>query len=312
MTPSQTGPGYSALRERAAWLDLSARGKIRVTGDDRARLLHAMSTNHIERLQPGQGCYAFFLNAQGRILAGANILSFEDHFLLDTEPELRLKLSEHLDRYIIADDVALEDQTNQIATIALEGPGSQAVLEQLGAPVPHDEIGHLSWDSNTVARINSTGSAGFFLFVPVEEKSSLVDRLESAGIAAATFEDARVVRLEHGVPRYGDEISDRNLIQETGQLRAVNFNKGCYLGQEIVERVRSQAKIHRALRLLEIDARIPPAAGTKTEEAEIASAAFSPARGKVVALAYVRMPFAAPGTAFSIEGAPAIVTEQTN
>ena len=96
--------GYRALREEAAWVDLSDRGKIRVTGEDRARLLHAMCTNHIEQLKPGQGCYAFFLNAQGRILADANILCFEDHLLLDTEPESRYGLYEHLDRYIIADD----------------------------------------------------------------------------------------------------------------------------------------------------------------------------------------------------------------
>ena len=119
---SKPGPGYTALRERAAWLDLSARGKIRVTGEDRARLLHAMTTNEVAKLKPGEGCYAFFLNAQGRILGDANVLCFEDHLLLDTEPETCQKLFEHLDRYIIADDVSLEDQTERVATIAVEGP----------------------------------------------------------------------------------------------------------------------------------------------------------------------------------------------
>ena len=108
---AQATAGYTALREDAAWLDLSGRGKIRATGEDRARLLHAMTTNQVETLQPGEGCYAFFLNAQGRILADVNLLCFEDHFLLDTEPETRTKVYEHLDRYIIADDVTLEDQT---------------------------------------------------------------------------------------------------------------------------------------------------------------------------------------------------------
>ena len=174
MTASQSNPGYSALRDGAGWLDLSARAKIRVTGDDRARLLHAMSTNHIERLQPGQGCYTFFLNAQGRILADANILCFEDHFLLDTEPELRVKLFEHLDRYIIADDVTLEDQTDRIATIGVEGPKAQRVLEQLGEPIPENEFDHTKW----IARDNTRpGSDGFFLFVPVEGKSDLIARL---------------------------------------------------------------------------------------------------------------------------------------
>ena len=100
--------GYQALRESAAWIDLSGRGKIRVTGEDRARLLHAMTTNDVQNLKPGDACYAFFLNAQGRILADVNILCFEDHFLLDTEPETARKVFEHLDKFIIADDVTLE------------------------------------------------------------------------------------------------------------------------------------------------------------------------------------------------------------
>ena len=309
MIASEIGRGYSALRDHAAWLDLSGRGKIRVTGDDRARLLHAMSTNHIERLKPGEGCYAFFLNAQGRILGDANILCFEDHFLLDTEPELRGKLFEHLERYIIADDVALEDQTDRAATIAVEGPQAAAVLEQIGAPIPEQEFGNTEWGALTIARVTSTGSAGFFLFMPVESKPDIIRRLEAAGTIPATFNDARIVRLEHGRPRYGDEISERYLVQETGQLQAVNFNKGCYLGQEIVERVRSLAKIHRRLRRLEIDAVEPPAAGTRTDAVEIASAVFSPALGKTVALAYVREQFAEPGTEFKIGESRARVTQ---
>src|SRR6476661_5547551 len=99
------GRGYQALRETAGTLDLSARGKIFLTGEDRVRLLHAMTTNHIQQLQPGQGCYAFFLNPQGRILADANVFCRQDDFLLDVEPETRERLYQHLDKYIIADDV---------------------------------------------------------------------------------------------------------------------------------------------------------------------------------------------------------------
>src|SRR5947199_9413916 len=116
------GPGYQALRETAGYIDLSARGTIFAAGEDRVRLLHAMTTNHVQQLQPGQGCYAFFLNAQGRILGDVNILCFDDHLLLDTEPETRQKLYEHLDRYIIADDVTLADVTAELATTAVAGP----------------------------------------------------------------------------------------------------------------------------------------------------------------------------------------------
>jgi len=304
--------GYTALRENAAWLDLSGRGKIRASGEDRARLLHAMTTNQVEGLKPGEGCYAFFLNAQGRILADVNLLCFEDHFLLDTEPETRTKIYEHLDRYIIADDVTLEDQTDQVATVSIEGPKAAAALAELGAPEPMAPYATASWKFGTIARLDTTGRGGFFLLIPIEDKDALTAQLTRAGVAGATAEDARTVRIESGRPRYGEEITERYLVQETGQLQAVNFGKGCYLGQEIVERVRSRAQIHRVLRRVEIDTTEPPAAGTKLKSgdgdaAEIASAVFSPALGVTVALAYVRTQFADPGTRIALGGISASV-----
>lgn len=306
MTAVEATPGYQALHEHAAWIDFSGRGKIRVTGDDRARLLHAMTTNHIEQLQPGEGCYAFFLNAQGHILADAHILCFIDHFELDFEPKMRQKVYEHLDRYIIADDVTIEDETDRIASINVEGPESFQVLIKLGVVLPEtpDSWTTLPGSGAIVARLSYTGSDGFTIFSPVAEKDAIVARL---GISQATPEDARVVRIENGRPSYGEEITDRNLVQETGQLQAVHFNKGCYLGQEIVERVRTQAHIHRVLRKLEIDTHDPPPRGTKNEAAEIAGAVFSPALQKTVALAYVRTQFAEPGTEFVINSVRARV-----
>lgn len=299
MNTAPAGNGYQALRNTAAWIDLSGRGKIRITGEDRARLLHAMTTQHVEALKPGEGGYTFFLNAQGRILGDANLFCFEDHFLLDTEPEIKQKLYDHLDRYIIADDVTLEDVTGSLVTIAVEGPQAAEVLRRLHAPVPETPYSTLPWGDKVVARTSSTGSEGYFIFLPGLVKDGLVASLEN--LPQVTREDARIVRLEHGHPRYGEEISERYLVQETGQLHAVHFSKGCYLGQEIVERVRSRAQIHRVLRRLELETSDPPEPGTKlksgdADAAEIASAAYSPALGKVVAMAYVRMPFTEVGT----------------
>ncbi len=300
------------LREGAAWLDLSGRGKIRVTGEDRARLLHAMTTQDVQALTPGQGCYAFFLNAQGRILGDANIFCREDSFLLDTEPETRQKLYDHIDRYIIADDVTLEDITGEMATIAIEGPQAAAVLERLGAPVPEADYATRSWSGTIVARVSSTGAAGYSIFMLPTKKAELVAALAAAGVAEGILDDARTVRIEHGKPRYGEEITERYLVQETAQLNAVSFSKGCYLGQEIVERVRSRAQIHRVLRRLTVDATEPPPAGTKlksgdADAAEIASAVYSPALGKVAALAYVRTQFAEPGTEMRLGDARVVV-----
>ena len=180
-------------------------------------------------------------------------------------------------------------------------------MAKLGAPQPAAPYSSAPWSYGTVARLDTTGRGGFFLMIPVEEKQAVTSQLTKAGIPAATAEDARIVRIESGRPRYGEEITERYLVQETDQLQAVNFGKGCYLGQEIVERVRSRAQIHRVLRRLEIDTSEPPAAGTKlksgdADAAEIASAVFSPALGKTVALAYVRTQFAEPGTEISLDG----------
>jgi aminomethyltransferase len=298
--------GYRELRESAAWLDLSARGKIRVRGEDRARLLHAMTTNHIQELTPGRGCYAFFLNAQGRILGDVNVLTFPGHFLLDTEPETKNTLYAHLDKYIIADDVTLEDATAGLATLSIEGPKAGDVLAVLGAPAPAKPYSHADWGARIVARIDSTGAGGFAIFGPASEKQDLARALEGAGAVPADPEAERTVRLEHGKPRYGEEITDANLPQETQQMHAIHFNKGCYLGQEIVERIRSRGHVNRLLVRLELDCAEPPAAGSSLlregkEVGEIKSAVLSPALGTVVAMAYVRAEFAAERTGFTAE-----------
>ncbi|HVX67814.1 MAG TPA: glycine cleavage T C-terminal barrel domain-containing protein [Bryobacteraceae bacterium] len=286
--------GYEALRERAAWADLSARGRLRATGDDRVRLLHAMTTNHIQQLAAGGGCPVFFLNPQGRILAAAYILAFPDALLIDTEPESRGFLYEHLDRYIIADDVTLEDVTASTVEIGIEGPQSPAVLAALGAPVPDLPYAHQEWNGASVVRSDAVGVTGFSLIAPASERAALVARIESAGVPAAGPEALRVVRLENGVPRYGEDITDRQVPHETQRLEFVHFQKGCYIGQEIVERVRARGGVHRFLVPLEIEGSDPLSGGTKIETGgkdigEITSSAFSPARGKVVALGYVRL-----------------------
>jgi aminomethyltransferase len=305
--------GYDALRTAAAWLDLSARGRIYATGDDRARLLHAMTTNHVQQLTPGAGCYAFFLNAQGHIQADVNMLCLEDRFLLDTEPETRERVFRHLDKYIIADDVALEDVTQSMACLAVEGPHAATELTAVGAPMPHveaAEYAHAPWNGAIVARVSETGAPGFRIFMPAEAKTGWIARLESVGAVRATPGEARTVRLEHGKPRYGEDIFDTTLPQETRQMHAVHFTKGCYLGQEIVERIRSRGHVNRLLVKLEVEGEAPLARGTKVtagaaEAGEITSSAFSPEMGKVVALAYVRAQYATEATALQAGGRPA-------
>ena len=299
--------GYDALRTGTAWLNLSTRGRIYATGEDRARLLHALVTNHVQQLKPGEGCYAFFLDAQGHIHADVNLLCFEDRFLLDTEPETRIWVSRHLDKYIIADDVTLEDVSESLACLAVEGAQAASVLAVLGAPTPEIDYAHVTWHTATIQRASTTGAIGFRIFLPAEEKAEWIARLESAGACHATPQEARTVRLEHGIPRYSEDIFETTLPQETSQMHAVHFSKGCYLGQEIVERIRSRGHVNRVLFSAQVEGDTPLPRGTKissegVDAGEITSSAFSPALGRVVALGYVRAQYASGGTALEAAG----------
>jgi len=312
--------GYEALRRSAAWMNLSVRGRIAVRGRDRARLLHNLTTNEIKKLAAGSGCYAFLLSPQGRIQADLILLAFDDHMLLDTEPELREKIVQHVRRYIVADQVELEDVTASTCAIALEGPDAAQVLEKAGGAVPGGDFQHLPWgeagaaSQATVARMSLTGQPGFRVYAGASQADGIIRRLAEAGAQPATAEDTRLVRLENGRPRYGEDIRDTSLPQETGQMHAVSFSKGCYLGQEIVERIRAQGHVNRKLVQLHLHSAEPVAAGVKltagvAEAGEITSSAYSPALGKAVALGYVRASYAAPGQALAAGDIPAVVME---
>ena len=293
--------GYQALRESAGRIDLVARGRIRVTGEDRARLLHAMTTNHIQGLTPGTGCYVFFLNAVGRILADANVLCLEDHFLIDTEPETRAFLMEHLDKYIIADDVVLEDISESTVSFGIEGEKAAALMQQAGLPTPEPALSHAMAGELIVVRATSTGAPAFRIIAPAGAVMPLGELPEAAP------DDAKKVRLEHFFPRYGDDITIANLPQETGITAALHFNKGCYLGQEIVERVRSRGHVNRMLAGLVVEEDEVLERGDKvsfegTDAGEITSSAYSPASGKTLAMAYLRVAAAKPGSTVSVDG----------
>lgn len=285
--------------------DLGARGRIKVTGEDRARLLHAMTTNHVEGLQPGGGLYAFFLNAQGRIQADVNILCFADHLLLDTEPETRAQVLEHLDRFIIADDATLEDVTNSTFCLALAGGDAAGVAAAAGLVAPDTAFAHTTTGGVTSAAICSTGDAGVQFYGPLELKASLVETLVAAGAVPGTPHEAETARIRNFVPRYGADITAAMLPQETRMMHAIHFQKGCYLGQEIVERVRSRGHVNRQLMGFRMAAEAAPAVATPvTAEGKVAGEVTSSVATPegVFGLASVRVPHDKPGTRVTIEG----------
>jgi tRNA-modifying protein YgfZ len=315
--------GYQALRNGAAYLDLSSRGKLKASGEDRVRLLHAMSTNHVQNLAEGEGLYTFFLNAQGRVLADAHLFSLPEYLLLDVEPSARQPLFEHLDKFIIADDVTIEDVTAHLATIGVDGPTADEVLQSAGLPVPAREHaieafafqGPSGGDKYTghVARVSEVDGGGVLLFVPAEAKTELLEKLESAGAVEASEDDAAIVRAENLRPRFGVDFGDQMIAHETGLVpEAIHFSKGCYLGQEIVERVRARGHVNKKLYPFELEAETAPESGTKIlsdekEVGQVTSALFSPGLQKVVGFAIVRTEAAA--RQLTIEGAALTLRE---
>lgn len=282
--------GYDELQQSKAYFPLQ-RGLILIKGEDRARLIHAMCTNHVQQLEPGQGCYAFFLNAQGRILADAHIFNLGEELLLDTEGSAREKLYQHIDNYIIADDVTLEDVSDQYPVIAIEGTG-------VGARTPYAI-------NDYVASLSRTGLPG----------ERHYHGASTDGLTEASAEAVETARLENGVPIYGIDFTEANIAQETGIAHAMHFSKGCYLGQEIVERVRSQGRLNRSLQYLHIEGSTAPESGAsllygEKEAGKITSAAYSPRLGKVVAFGFVRreaetQPLTVNGATASVQPRPA-------
>ena len=315
---------YNALKLAAGVVDLSFRGKLAATGADRQDFLHRMVSNQVNGLAPGQGNYCFLLNAQGHILADMNLLVQAERILLDCEPFVTGKLREALEKFVIADDVELHDLSAQLGTIGIEGPLCREVVASvLGLEPPHMKpLEHFSpeaTDDFLLARQSITGQgsvAGFWLIAPAARLPELWERLAEAArplgggpVGLAALETARI---EAGIPRYGADIEEKTLPQETGQFRAISFDKGCYPGQEIVERIRSRGHVNRRLVGLMAAPGEALRAGTSVQAGgrdvgRVTSAAHSPGIGRSIALAYLRREAAEPGAEVSVDGVPAEV-----
>jgi len=301
---------YQALRNRAATIPLEGRGFIRLGDEDRVRLLHAMCTNAIDHLQPGEGTKALLLNDKGRILAEFAVLCRSCDLLLDTEAATRELVLNHLDHYIIMDMVELEDLSDQWRVMGLEGPLAADLLVAMGPALPSVDFGHLPWEDAILANNSFTGGPGYRLYTPVASAAGWTRRLRDAGFAACDEATADVVRMEYGRPRHGVEYSVQHLVHEALLLDYISFTKGCYLGQEIVERVRSRGNVNRLLARLVLNSNEIPVPETSVmvagaECGKVLSAAYSPALGKTIVWALLRAEQAQAGSSLHILGAEA-------
>jgi folate-binding protein YgfZ len=253
-----------ALLQGAGLSPLGGTGWIRVTGEDRVRWLNGMVTNSIQDLQPGKGNYNFLLSVQGRIQGDAYIFAEPDALLMETASEQIPGLMALLDRFIIMDDVELADHSAVWSGLSISGPKAASLLEQMALSVA--SLGELErqttlWNSAEVVLIHA-----YSPLVPRFElwaSSATIEALSQAHVDAGAVvcgpQSQEWLRLLEGTPRYGTDIRDKELPQETGQTRALHFAKGCYLGQEIVERIRSRGNVHRAFTAFRLEGMLPGA-----------------------------------------------------
>ena len=255
----------AALLHTAAVYDLGYLTRIRITGDDRLRWLNGMVTNTVQSLPQGYGNYTLILNAQGRIQGDGYVFRAADHLLLETDRSQAPRLIAHLDHFIIMDDVELQPLDASTTTIGIAGPEAAAILTQFGFATPSENGSMRSdWHASEihVSRSRSTSIPRFEIRLPSAAAAELWAALANAGAAPCGSDAMEALRILEGTPLYGVDITDRHLPQETAQNHALNFSKGCYLGQEIVERIRSRATVHRSLRQFSLTGPLtPPEAG---------------------------------------------------
>ena len=254
----------AALLQGAGVARLDQIGWIRVTGEDRVRWLNGMVTNTIQDLKPGEGNYNFLLSVQGRIQGDATIFVEPNALVMETASSQVPNLITLLDRFIIMDDVELADITNTRSGLLVAGPQAPSLLAKIGLSVEGLEVLEqrtTSWNTAQISvfHMHSPLVARYELWTDPATTPKLLDTLQSAGAALCEAQSLEWLRILEGTPLYGTDIRDRELPQETGQTRALHFTKGCYLGQEIVERIRSRGNVHRTFSAFRLEGDLPTA-----------------------------------------------------
>jgi glycine cleavage system T protein len=296
---------WSAVRERCGLLDARFRGLLRLTGPDRTTFLQGMITNDVANLQNGQGTYAALLNIQGKIVSDIRVYVLAEELWLDVPVGRANVVRPTLEHHIIADDV--EFIADERATlVVIEGPQAARVVKGVFGesvaelpPLAHRE---LSFEGSPVrlATVTHTGETGYFVFGNPATGASLWQRCRAAGAEPVGMEALDVLRLEAGIPWYGRDMDENMLISEVGLDAAISYRKGCYLGQEVVERVAARGQVQRKLVGLTCDGQVVPPPDCRlvrdgNEVGWITSAARSPARAGIIALGYVRREHWNPG-----------------
>jgi folate-binding protein YgfZ len=291
-------PGeLQALLSGCAVFDLGWRARITVSGNDRTRWLHNMVTNNIRDLVRNHGNYNFVLNAQGRILGDLYVFNRGDNFLIETDRTQVETLLTSMKRFIIMDKVEMAESPAMVA-LGVCGPNADQVLIAAGIDIAAIEPLELR-DVTTsgikleLVRGPQTKQLWYEIWCEPASARTIWDLLARSGAQPVGAQALDWWRILQGIPQFGQDIRDRDLPHETGQVQALNFNKGCYIGQEIVERIRSRGQVHRQFTGFEFSGELPQPGKFEAEGkvlAEITTTATVPLSGgeKKIGLGYVR------------------------
>jgi len=313
---------YEAVREGGAGLiDLSAqRGRIRVSGSEATMFLNGLITNDVKALAENRWMPAVFPTVQGRLIGAVRVIrGSEQSFLIDTETASHEAVLKTISRFTLAGDFKVADVTAETALLTLQGQSAAEILQQVFdasvSDVPENGVGETTWESVpvTIIRASHTAEDGFDIVIDSSRKAELQQALEAAGAQAVGEDTFEILRVEAGIARYGQDIDESNVIPETNLDDAISYTKGCYVGQEIIVRIKHRG--HPAKKLtglrFETDQQIEPGAIIRSKENQeigrVTSAVISPRLGSI-GLGFVRYEYLAEGTQVVVgDGIEAIV-----
>jgi len=309
--PFETMPAHAGLADR------SDRCRIEVSGPDRAKFLHNLTTNDVKRLAAGRGHEAFVTSPQGKTIGYVVILAADDRILVRSDPGGMELVLPHVRKYGLFDDVAIVDRSAETFELHLLGAGGVERVHRAGGRVPEAfEYAHTTAEIGgravRIVRESPAGQPGLTLIGERQDRAAVVDALKAAGdlpeLGALAWD---ALRIEAGTPVFGKDVTEKNLPQEIGRDdRAISFVKGCYLGQETVARIDALGHVNQVLKGLAFEPRSacpPPGSPVEADGKRvgaITSAAVSTARGCPLAIALVRVSHAAAGTAVRVDLGP--------
>lgn len=330
---------YATVREGGSGvIDLSNRGRILVSGAEAVQFLNGLITNDMKTLAENTWMPAAFPNVQGRLIASVRVVRLKDEgtdqttpeglpqqnshanvnptFLIDTEPATHERVLKTVERFTLAGDFRVSDITGQTGLLSVQGRRAvnvvRSVLGDEAASIAPRQLIQIPWQQNelrgklTVFRATHTAEDGFDLVVSSDQVGSLWHALQGAGARPVGYDALEILRIEAGLPRYGVDMDDTNVVTEAALDDAVSYTKGCYIGQEIIARIKYRGHVAKKSTGLVFDQLVKVEANTNIKSTDdkdigrITSRTYSPHLGRTVALAYLKYDYLAPGTSVKL------------